>query len=277
MIESVVVSHQGNVRECNEDSVLESSNLGLWLVADGVGGNGGGDVASQLAVQTVEREMRQGKRLLEAIEIADRKICESASTNPDLQNMATTLVACHIEDNHYAISWVGDSRAYFFDSGGELSLLSLDHNYANHSEALAAPEYSHKADGEHELTQALGELSLSRLPKIVGDLHHGEMILLCSDGLSGVLSHENVAEVLNSKPSLGEASQALIDDVLEAGAPDNVSLALIRYSEEDEALKASDFNYRSAFDTSRYSDKSKSRPVFLLLVLISILVILTVF
>lgn len=276
MIESAVVSHQGKVRERNEDSVLESSNLGLWLVADGVGGNGGGDVASQLAVQTVEREMRQGKGLLEAIGVADQKVCESAAGSPGLENMATTIVACHIESNHYAISWVGDSRAYFRDASGELSLLSRDHNYASEGNGGYSSEGSGNA-GQHELTQALGHLSLGRLPKVVGDLHHGEMILLCSDGLSGVLEHEQIAQILNFNDELASVAQSFIDSVLEAGAPDNVSIALIRYREEEDVLKASDFNYRSSFDPSKYLDKSQSRPLFLLLVLLSIIIILTVF
>jgi len=92
MLESKIVSHRGTVRDLNEDCVAEDPGMGFWIVADGVGGNGCGDVASQLAVQTVERKLRQGQSVRAAVKAANQVVADSAQENAEMAHMATTIV-----------------------------------------------------------------------------------------------------------------------------------------------------------------------------------------
>ena len=233
MLISSVICHQGLIRAQNEDSVLCNVDEGIFLVADGVGGNTGGDVASQLAVQAVERKLRQGVSLTMAIKAANESILSTVSQQEDLQGMATTLVAVKLTGNSYELAWIGDSRAYLLDSG-EIHLLSSDHNVANElylrGEIQKQDIQGHS--GQHELTQALGQLSLNDIPTKKGKLSSGSILLLCSDGLSGVLNERIIRNTILTHSSLDAASQALLGLVLEAGAPDNVTITLIQFVDD---------------------------------------------
>ncbi len=230
MLISNTISHQGLVRDRNEDSYISNANENIWLVADGVGGNTAGHIASQLSVQAIERKLRQGSSLLSAIMEANQDLLSAASQQPDLNGMATTIVATKFLGNQYELAWVGDSRAYLIDAE-KIYLLSSDHNVANelYSKGEITKQELQYHPGQHELTLALGLGTLTDIPLKVGSLENGSILLLCSDGLSGVLSDEIIFKTVKSGHSLEQVSQTLLELVLNAGAPDNVTISLVQY------------------------------------------------
>tara|TARA_R110002167_G_scaffold25824_9_gene89239 strand:- start:2383 stop:3231 length:849 start_codon:yes stop_codon:yes gene_type:complete len=236
MLISNTICHQGLVRHHNEDSYVSNVDESVWLVADGVGGNVCGHIASQLSVQTVERKLRQGSSLLSAIMEANQAVLSAASQQSDLKGMATTIVAAKFSHNRYELAWVGDSRAYLIDSEN-IYLLSSDHNVANelYQEGKITRNEWQYHPGQHELTLALGLGVLADIPLKVGALEKGSILLLCSDGLSGVLSDELIYKTVRSGLSLEAASQSLLELVLSSGAPDNVTITLIQCIAEPES------------------------------------------
>jgi len=278
MLESKSISHQGIVRERNEDSYINNESLGLWVVADGVGGNAHGDVASQLAGQTLERKVRQGSELSQAVLAADAAITEAVAGDENLFGMATTLVACRFDAYHqFQLAWVGDSRAYLIDHTGICQITS-DHNQANNlfKMGVITAEEVPLHQGQHELTQALGQMTLEKVPMSLGELHDRDYLLLCTDGLSGVLNDQEIYRIIMQSNSVSEASDTMLERVLEGGAPDNVTFSLIQYQESTPEIKASDFempSYRLPFDRKSYLKHLNSRPMLLALILISIIVL----
>lgn len=255
MLISHTVCHQGLVREQNEDSYFSNADEGLWVIADGVGGNVGGHIASQLSVQTVERKLRQGSSLSSAIMSANQLVISTALQQPELKGMATTIVAVKFLDNCYELAWVGDSRAYLIDSE-QLCLLSSDHNVANelYVDGQITLQELQSHPGQHELTQALGQADLMGASLKSGCLSHGSIMLLCSDGLSGVLSDELIYELIKHESSLESASQVLLKYVLKAGAPDNVSISLIQYVNQN--LETSE---KAVLNDNKTKNKRKSK------------------
>jgi len=278
MLESESISHQGLVRERNEDSYINSESLGLWVVADGVGGNGHGDVASQLATQSLERKIRQGSELSQAILEADEAIVNAVSNDESLYGMATTIVACRFDAYHqFQLAWVGDSRAYLLDQSG-ISQITSDHNQANKlfSLGLISEDEVQAHPGQHELTQALGLMALDKVPMSLGELHDKDYLLLCTDGLTGVVSDQEIYQIIMNSESIGKACEVLLARALERGAPDNVTFSLIQYQESSTEIKASDFqesSYRLPFDQKPYLKHLSSRPMLLLLIFISMIIL----
>jgi serine/threonine protein phosphatase PrpC len=247
MLISKTICHQGLVRDQNEDSFLSNDAENFWLVADGVGGNAGGEIASQIAVQAIDRKLRQGSSLATAIEEANQAILCVVSQQPDLKGMATTIVAAKFIDNQFELAWVGDSRAYIVDLQG-VHLLSSDHNVANelYLKGELTKQEAQAHPGQHELTQALGQLSLSDIPVKAGKLSGGSIMLLCSDGLSGVLSEELILKAFREESSLEKISNELLQLVLKAGAPDNVTISLIKYQESDPGFSSANIEHVSS-------------------------------
>jgi len=278
MLESESISHQGLVRERNEDSYINNEGLGLWVVADGVGGNGHGDVASQLATQSLERKVRQGSELSQAILEADAAIVEAVSHDESLSRMATTIVACRFDAYHqFQLAWVGDSRAYLLDQSG-ISQLSSDHNQANKLFGLGviSEEEVQAHPGQHELTQALGLMTLDNVPMSLGELHDKDYLLLCTDGLTGVVSDQEIYQIVMRSESVSAACEVLLARTLEEGAPDNVTFSLIQYQESTPKIRASDFyrgSYRLPFDQRPYLKHLSSRPTLLSLIFISMIIL----
>jgi len=295
MLVSKSICHQGLVRERNEDSLVNNESLGLWVVADGVGGNAHGDIASQLAVQTIERRIRQGQTLSDAIVGGNDAIVSAENGQNELAGMASTVVACRFDGHQFELAWVGDSRAYLLDSTGICQLTS-DHNLANvlYQQGSIEEEDLREHVGQHELTQALGLMSLEKIPKSLGELHEGDCLLLCTDGLSGVLTDEVIYQTVVQAGSLEQAGESLLEQVLAQGAPDNVSFSLIQFQTDDRPIKSSDFKrgsqfsgagfpntnqlksklmatYRQPFDKKAYTKHLKSRPMLLMLIMLSII------
>jgi protein phosphatase len=222
----------GNVRADNQDAILMDEAVGLWIVADGMGGHEGGAEASRLAIAKVREAILEGRSLHQAILTAHEAISARQEAEPGLSAMGTTIVAVLDQDNGYEINWVGDSRAYLFDrASASLEKLTRDHNLAGllvEAGRISASE-ADRHPKRHVLTDCLGIRSQEapRIDQYRGCWKAGQLLLLCSDGLSGELPKDSIARVLCEERSIDRAVSRLMNEALEAGARDNVSLVLI--------------------------------------------------
>lgn len=227
----------GKVRKNNEDHLGAWDELGLFVVADGMGGHQAGEVASKIAVETIESFFRQDPKsvnlnpssLLEkAINEANDKIYQRARQDKDLRGMGTTITAGFISGNQVFIGQVGDSRAYQINHQG-IQQLTEDHSLVNEllrlggitkEEAITHPQ-------RNVLTRALGvELSVEA-DFYNYQLKKGDFLLFCTDGLSGLVPKEEIFNVVTSDLSLDVKVHQLIGAALQRGGTDNISVILV--------------------------------------------------
>ena len=248
------VSDAGRVRKSNEDKFVSEPALGLFAVADGMGGHKAGEVASQLAIESVTTFVSrsaddddvtwpygiddhlsfEGNRLRTAIFLANRKVFRVAESSDDYGGMGTTIVCVLMSGGRAAIGSVGDSRVYLF-SGGRLEQLTQDDSWA--ATILAQDPKIRPQDIEtHPMRNVLTNVLGSRPDILVRvterDLAPGDVLLLSSDGMHGVLDASAIAGVLTTHTDVNEAAQALVDRALEAGSRDNVTALVVRYEED---------------------------------------------
>ncbi|QOW21446.1 MULTISPECIES: PP2C family protein-serine/threonine phosphatase [Lysobacteraceae] len=232
MIEFGHLTHVGLRRELNEDSYYGDSVLGLWLVADGMGGHDYGEVASALARETIARETRDGTPLVDAIRIADEEIIRTSRQRRDALPMGTTVVAARVNGNRFEVAWVGDSRVYLWRDE-QLVQLSRDHSYVQELIASGAITREQARSHPHRnvVTQALGVTDPRNLnvATVAGEMLPGMQLLLCSDGLTEEVEDEQIAKVLALRDrSAQECVDTLIAAALDGGGSDNVTAVLIR-------------------------------------------------
>lgn len=232
MIEFGHLTHAGLRRELNEDTYYGDSELGLWLVADGMGGHEYGEVASALARETIVREVREGTPLATAIRIADEEIIRISQRRQDALPMGTTVVAAKVNGNRFEVAWVGDSRVYLWRDN-QLVQLSQDHSYVQ--ELIAKGAITHEQARSHPhrnvVTQALGVTDPSSLnvETMTGELRPGMQLLLCSDGLTEEVDDRSIATVLSHIDcSAQECVDELVAAALDGGGTDNVTVVLVR-------------------------------------------------
>jgi PPM family protein phosphatase len=232
MIEFGHLTHVGLRRELNEDTYYGDSELGLWLVADGMGGHEYGEVASALARETIVREIRDGTPLATAIRVADEEIIRISRRRHDALPMGTTVVAARINGNRFEVAWVGDSRVYLWRDN-QLVQLSQDHSYVQ--ELIANGAITHEQARSHPhrnvVTQALGVTDPRNLnvETMTGELRPGMQLLLCSDGLTEEVEDRNIAKVLSHNDcSAQECVDELVAAALDGGGSDNVTVVLVR-------------------------------------------------
>ena len=229
MFKSASKTHIGLVRTCNEDSFVANEELGLWLVADGVGGNGFGDFASQVLSQTVERKLRLGSTLKESIVDAHETIIKLGENKPDVRGMASTVVAVQFKGEHFEICWVGDSRAYVINDT-EIEPLTADHNQAQllfeHGEISAEEVRTHPS--QRILMHAVGvDDDQWLVDKVEGRLFTGDTLLLCSDGLTAELADDEIFASFKKENELELIASDLLEKALEKGGEDNITLTLV--------------------------------------------------
>ena len=228
----------GLKREINQDSVLVNHDLGLFVVADGMGGHRGGEVASALAVETVQdflrdrlNEFRQApkKLLVEAYREASARI-HSKSTNesPELMGMGTTMVLMMILQDKAYIANVGDSRAYLYRAPN-LWQMTEDHSLINEQikAGVIMEEEAGHVLGRNVITRSVGFEREVIADLVERQIQPDDLFLLCSDGLSGLITNEKIAEVCK-KGSLKEIAQKCVSEAKKAGGDDNVSVILIK-------------------------------------------------
>lgn len=232
MIEFGHLSHAGLRRQRNEDTYYANTELGLWLVADGMGGHDYGEVASAVARETIVREVRAGKTLPDAIRTADEEIITLSRACRQPTPMGTTVASARISGPHFLVAWVGDSRAYLWRAG-VLKQLSQDHSMVQNliDRGTLTPEQARRHPQRNVITQALGitephELNIETAD---GRLEPGDQLLLCSDGLTEELDDAVLAQVLaRTELSAQECVDHLVLAALERGGSDNITVIVIR-------------------------------------------------
>jgi protein phosphatase len=220
----------GRIRSHNEDCFRAEPELGLWLVADGMGGHQGGEVASAIAGDVIVDKTRNGQPLTMPIEEAHTAILKAVRDGEGPAGMGTTLVALKMNQQGYEVAWVGDCRAYLWD-GKKLRQLTKDHSYVQYlvdQGVLAASEADHHSH-QNFITQALGatETDGIKVDAIRDVMHRGEKILLCSDGLTKEVGDADIAVILSSGRDEQETVDRLIRTALENGGSDNVTAVLV--------------------------------------------------
>ena len=231
MIEFGHNTHVGLRREHNEDTYYADAGLGLWLVADGMGGHEHGEVASALARDTLVHEITEGAPLAQAVQRADEEIIQHSSRKAEALPMGTTIAALRLNNSDYEVCWVGDSRVYMWN--GELKQLSQDHSYVQ--ELIQQGAITHEQARTHPhrnvVTQALGvtDPESLRVETIRGTLMPGMQILLCSDGLTEEVDDAHIGQILARQDlSAQECVDHLILAALDGGGSDNVTVILVR-------------------------------------------------
>lgn len=231
MIEFGHLSHVGLRRELNEDTYYGDAELGLWLVADGMGGHEFGEVASALARDAIVREVRAGRGLGDAIRRADEDIIRHSRQRAESLPMGTTVVAVRVLDNRFELAWVGDSRAYFWN--GQLRQLSADHSYVQEliDQGAITAEQARVHPHRNVVTQALGvtDPQSLKVETLSGELRPGQQLLLCSDGLTEEVDDAAIAALMGrSDLSAQECVDHLVSAALDGGGSDNVTVVLLR-------------------------------------------------
>lgn len=237
-LESFALTDRGSVRTNNEDYCLTLPDLGLYLLADGMGGARAGETASRLAVDTVAEVVRESGRrdsqiLLLAVEEANKRVLEAATQDAQLEGMGTTLIAALAVGEELSIASVGDSRAYMLDNGG-FRVVTADQSWIEEvGRPLGLDEDSLRNHPmRHVLTMAIGAGLPLTIRYYVVPLRPPAMLLLCSDGLHGVVETSEIEKILKDdrpgRDGLEDKCRRLIDAAKKAGAPDNVSTVLLR-------------------------------------------------
>jgi serine/threonine protein phosphatase PrpC len=242
ILRSAARTDVGLRRRANEDRYAIAASLGLYLVADGMGGHTAGQVASDLAAQSAVRaletleaaEASLTEKLRYSVAAANREVFSTAQAKPDLAGMGTTLVALLAGGRRIALAHVGDSRAYLI-RGGKIRQLTDDHSLV--AELVRRREITaHAARGHphrHVLTRALGvrrsvEADLAELTPAVEDV-----FVLCSDGLTGHVQDEEIAEEVTRGFDLEATCERLIDLANSRGGDDNTTVLLVRCEKTD--------------------------------------------
>lgn len=236
MMDSCGRTHVGHIRANNEDSFDCLPELGLYIVADGLGGAAAGERASAVTVRTLAAEAREAgealtaETLVDAVELANRLIRMESENDPTLRGMGTTVTAALARPGNVQIVNAGDSRAYRL-SGEQLECLTEDHTWIREF-AMAtgkSPDDLANHRYRHMLTKAVGAEDSVGADTVDAAFGPGDTLLLCSDGLHGVLSAEAIADCLKGDSAVQEKAEALIDAALERGAPDNVTVIVVRH------------------------------------------------
>jgi PPM family protein phosphatase len=218
----------GRVRGHNEDALLCCPQLNLWAIADGMGGHQCGEVASALALQTLQAACADGQELVEAVHAANREILAVARAD-EQRGMGTTLVAVRFAGAAFSIAWVGDSRAYRV-STGHIERLTHDHSWVQ--TMIDAGQMSAEAARSHPqrnvILQCLGrddqplQVGLQQ-----GSLGEQELLLLCSDGLTGELEDAQIQQLCSSAQTLDELVDQLLAQANAMGGKDNISCIVL--------------------------------------------------
>lgn len=239
----------GRKRTHNEDNFAILAEYGLYVVADGMGGHASGEVASQLAIDTLEQffaatgddpdrtwpyKMDRTKgyeenRLITGIKLSNLRIYETAQHNSKQRGMGTTLAALFAVEGGLYVAHVGDSRVYRIRDG-HIEQLTEDHSLLNDYKKMKHLTEEEIANFPHKnvIVRALGMKETVKVDTRFEAPRSGDIMLLCSDGLCGPVTDEQILEVVLRSPDLPSAAAALIDEANNNGGPDNVTCVLAR-------------------------------------------------
>jgi PPM family protein phosphatase len=253
MLEAYGQTDVGRRRKLNEDNFLVSKEPGLFAVCDGMGGHNAGEVASKMAIETlqafIEKSHREkeitwpygldvnlsfdGNRLKTAVKLANKKVFRAADNREDYTGMGTTAVAALVSENVLTVGSAGDSRCYLL-RGGKLTQLTRDDSWVSAAlgEGILNSDEIERHPLRNVITKAVGAKETIELDVVEQKLESGDLAMICSDGLHAMLSDDQILATLTPIPAtLEEAAGKLIDAANEAGGKDNVSVVLLRYTE----------------------------------------------
>ena len=238
----------GKQRERNEDAMVLLPKIGIFGVADGVGGQNSGEIASRKAVTGIENYIKanplngadnlEGKYrqnwlksyFLRCLQKINSEIRKEALSDPAKEQMATTMVLCYLDQDSVYVINIGDSRAYILREG-EMTQLTVDHTYVN--KLIKAGTLSKSEARRHPqkniITKALGSTKHTDPDFYRFDLHVGDRILLCTDGLHGELTDDEIAAILKKRRDLNSICGLLVDTANKNGGHDNITVICIDY------------------------------------------------
>lgn len=233
--------NKGLVRENNEDSCFVIPSHDVYIVADGVGGNNSGEVASQTAVTEIAELVNKYSPnncnsteeifefFYEALERANDSIYRIGMESADNRGMATTAVIAYVRDLCAYISNIGDSRAYLLRNG-TLNRITNDHTYVNEliSKGLITEEEAENHSQKNVITKALGTEILAEPDFYKVSMAKGDILMLCTDGLYGEVSHEVMESILNRDVSMNDTCTLLVDEAIKNGGRDNITVICLR-------------------------------------------------
>ena len=247
----------GRVRKNNEDCYEIEPALNLYVLSDGMGGQAHGEVASKLAVQTIVTHCQQAEnsratpvfgepqpdvsertnRLTSAIHLANRKVYEAAAANAEQNGMGATIVAAWIEGQRLSLAHVGDSRAYLLRAGS-LDQLTADHSLVAEKVrvGILTPQEADASELQSVLTRAVGTNATIQVDADEQMLLAGDSLLLCSDGLTRMVTDPEIASTLLTSTSAQEAADRLVELANEYGGVDNVSVIVLRVLQKSEGV-----------------------------------------
>jgi PPM family protein phosphatase len=242
------VSETGPVRHMNEDCFLSAEDLQLYVVADGMGGHAAGEIAAQVAVESIEKFIRrshdttdfswpfgidptlsfEANRLKTAVSLANRRINRLAENHDDYLGMGTTVVCALISGEQLVAAHVGDSRLYVSNGKGLEQLTEDDSWAATVLGGKAGDIGSHPT--RHVLTNVLGARPETMVHLLERELIGNETLLLCSDGLHGTVPHNELQQMIASNPDPSALARALVSCALARGSRDNITALVVRCS-----------------------------------------------
>lgn len=242
----------GQVRPHNEDSILLEPSLQLYAVADGMGGHKGGEFASRICLDTMRDYLQMAARghaplvgeadavhseaanlLGSAVRFANRAVFEASFSKPEWRGMGTTIVALTVAGNRVAIAHVGDSRAYLLRKGA-FKQITEDHSWIEEQvrAGLMSRDEALFAKGRNVLTRAIGQEEAVQVDLDELELQAGDSLLLCSDGLFGMVADEEIAALIGVARNPEEACRELVACANGRGGRDNISVILLTAGEE---------------------------------------------
>ncbi len=235
-------TNRGIVRPTNQDSYavegFEREGALLLVVCDGMGGANAGNVASRLAVERFVEEVRQEIQpdmddtyiedlLRVGAQYANQSVFELSASQPEFQGMGTTLVAALVQGNRAVFVNVGDSRGYLLRGGG-IRQITEDHSYVQEMvrKGRLTPEESRRHPHRNLITRAVGVDTFVDSDLFHVPLENGDKLLLCSDGLTGMVEDSEIAHIIGDTPVLENAAEKLIDTACANGGVDNITVVL---------------------------------------------------
>ncbi|HLE20826.1 MAG TPA: Stp1/IreP family PP2C-type Ser/Thr phosphatase [Vicinamibacteria bacterium] len=250
-VDSGSISDVGRKRKSNEDNYCANDEVGLYVVADGMGGHAAGEVASELVIATIEEFIKLtssdaditwpfgideklsvcGNRLKTAIRYANRKLLEKVQESAEYEGMATTVAAVLLEKNKAHIAHVGDSRVYLIRDGG-IQLLTNDHSWVNEQvmSGLIDSEQARTHPLRNVVTRALGGKEGPEIDMQVLELRDGDLLLLCSDGLTSMVEDVKILEVVAAGGNkVQSVVRELVDAANRAGGEDNITTIALSF------------------------------------------------
>lgn len=237
------MTHQGMVRINNEDSISTLNDIGVAILADGMGGHQAGEVASSMAVEMVQQyfsDIRSspgvefsGENMLESIVLANTAVFELSQERPECAGMGTTIVVCSFIDGKIFTGHVGDSRLYRLRENS-LEQITQDHSVVQElvSRGFMSQEEANNSMNKNLVTRALGIDAAVEPDLNEHEYLNGDVYLLCSDGLSDVVQDADIERIMiENQGNIDTATKSLVDLANSAGGPDNISVILVSASD----------------------------------------------